>query len=125
MLSTWLHRVAYNLCVDRLRAERTVPLSLAPDKADSRAGAALELEQHERAAAVTCALAELPERQAAALTLVYHEGLSNRDAAEVLGVNVDALESLLTRGRQSLRKRLSEPWLQGGNREPRAKRALL
>ena len=38
---------------------------------------------------------------------MYHQGLSNREAADVLGVEVDALESLLARGRQGLRKLLA------------------
>lgn len=105
-LSTWLHRVAHNLCIDRLRANRTTPLDAASDPVDPRAGAPAQMEELQRSRAVAAALAELPERQRAAVTLVYHQGLSNREAAEVLGVDVDALESLLARGRQGLRKRL-------------------
>jgi RNA polymerase sigma-70 factor, ECF subfamily len=39
---------------------------------------------------------------------VYYEGLSNIEAAEVLGVSVDAVESLLARGRRNLRDSLRD-----------------
>lgn len=107
-LRTWLFRVAHNLCVDRLRSGRTAPLSQSPEQADPRPEAPALLAEHEQARAVAEAISSLPERQRAALVLVYHEGLSNREAAEILGVEIDALESLLARARQSLRKRLGE-----------------
>jgi RNA polymerase sigma-70 factor (ECF subfamily) len=67
------------------------------------------------------ALSELAERQRAAIALVYYQGLSNREAADVLGVDVDALESLLARGRRALRKRLAgEDETMSGERETRS-----
>lgn len=108
-LTTWLHKVAHNLCIDRLRARRPLSGQNASELVDPRAEALAQLEEHQRADAVARALAELPERQRAAVTLVYHQGLSNKQAAEVLGIDVDALESLLARGRQNLRKRLMQP----------------
>ncbi|HXV74615.1 MAG TPA: sigma factor-like helix-turn-helix DNA-binding protein, partial [Sphingomonadales bacterium] len=60
-----------------------------------------------RAAFVRAALGKIPERQKAAVVLCYFEGVSNREAAEILGVNLKALESLLTRGRKSLQVFLS------------------
>ena len=107
-LGTWLHRVAHNLCIDRLRANRTERISSVPEHPDPKDEAGKQLEEHRRAHAVSLALAELPERQRAAITLVYHQELSNQEASYVLGVTVDALESLLVRGRQSLRKRLEQ-----------------
>jgi RNA polymerase sigma-70 factor (ECF subfamily) len=107
-LGTWLHRVAHNLCIDRLRSRREVRLSDPPDDPDSRPSAFSEIERHEAARAVHDAIQSLPERQRAALVLVYYQGLDNRQAAEVLGVHVDALESLLSRARRSLRMRLIE-----------------
>ena len=107
-LSTWLHNIAHNLCVDSLR--RGARLSLQDDvqrglESDSNPGAG-------RAAPgaggdrVQQLLAGLPERQRSALLLCYYQGLSNRDAAEILRVSVDALESLLARGRRRLRSEL-------------------
>ena len=53
------------------------------------------------------ALAQLPERQRAAVVLVHHEGMSQNEAAEVLECGVEAVESLLARGRRGLRKLLA------------------
>ena len=53
------------------------------------------------------ALQELPERQRAALVLCYYQDRSNTDAAEILGVSVDALESLLSRARRTLKTALA------------------
>ncbi len=52
------------------------------------------------------AIEELPERQRSALVLCHYQGLSNRDAAQILDVSVEALESLLARARRSLKKEL-------------------
>jgi RNA polymerase sigma-70 factor (ECF subfamily) len=106
-LSAWLHRVAHNLCIDRLRARRQIRLGDETEAVDPQEGVAARLEQFQRSAALEHAFGVLPERQRAAVTLVYHQGLSNREAAEVLGVEIDALESLLARGRQGLRKLLA------------------
>lgn len=108
-LSTWLFRVAHNLAVDRLRARRpSVDLDAIADPADGRPDPAQAYEQDETARRVAAALAELPDRQRTAIALCHHQGLSNADAAEVMGVGVEAVESLLARGRRTLRQRLME-----------------
>jgi RNA polymerase sigma-70 factor, ECF subfamily len=56
---------------------------------------------------VRAALDSLPERQRAALVLSHYEGLSQAEAAQVLGVSEGALESLLSRARAGLRTRLA------------------
>jgi RNA polymerase sigma-70 factor (ECF subfamily) len=120
-LTTWLHHVARNLCVDRLRSRRNLAAGEVPDHADARPGASTQLESRQRDRAVQEALSELAERQRAAIALVYYQGLSNREAADVLGVDVDALESLLARGRRALRKRLAgEDETMSGERETRS-----
>jgi RNA polymerase sigma-70 factor (ECF subfamily) len=45
---------------------------------------------------------------------VHYQELGNIEAAEVLGIGVEALESLLARGRRTLREKLAEPQSQGG-----------
>ena len=54
------------------------------------------------------ALTDLPERQRTALVLCHRDGMTNREAAAVLAVSVDALESLLARARRTLRLKLRE-----------------
>jgi RNA polymerase sigma-70 factor (ECF subfamily) len=52
----------------------------------------------------------LPERQRLAITLVYFEGMSNIAAASVMEISVDAIESLLARGRRTLKETLADDW---------------
>ena len=104
--STWLYRVVVNLCLDRRRRKPMSPLEAAGDPSDPAPSAELRLVDDERARLVTDALAILPERQRAALVLSYYEEMSNIVAAEVLGISVSALESLLVRARKALRAEL-------------------
>lgn len=101
--ATWLHRVAVNLCLDRLRRRREVGLDAAgdPPGGDPHPGSALQ----RRAVSdrVAAALAELPERQRMAILLCHFQDLGNVEAAAVMEIGVDALESLLSRGRRKLR----------------------
>jgi len=106
---TWMHRVALNLCYDRLRRRRETPdpeagLNVA-DPAPS-AGEAWLAQQ--RAARVRAAIEMLPERQRAAIALCHFEGVSNIEAAATLEISVEALESLLARGRRALKAALSD-----------------
>lgn len=103
---TWLHRVAMNLCYDRLRRRPTAALEEVPDPVDTQPGPAAALYQSQVAAAVNAALQRLPERQREALVLCHYQGLTNIDAAEIMSVSVDALESLLARGRRALKAML-------------------
>jgi RNA polymerase sigma factor (sigma-70 family) len=104
---TWMHRVAMNLCLDRLRRVGRNAGEVSPDAADARASATRALDDHQRRERVRDALMQLPERQRAALVLCYYQDRSNIDAAQILGVNVDALESLLSRARRTLKSALA------------------
>jgi RNA polymerase sigma-70 factor (ECF subfamily) len=66
------------------------------------------LARRQTAESVQRAVAALPERQRHALQLSHYDGLSNPDIADVLGVGVEAVESLLSRARRELRGRLAE-----------------
>jgi RNA polymerase sigma-70 factor (ECF subfamily) len=105
-ISTWLYRVAVNLCLDRKRRPQPAPLEAAGDPADPAPDAFARLYRDEAAALVAAEIAKLPERQRAALALSYYEDLSNTEAAEILQVSVGALESLLVRARRTLAERL-------------------
>jgi RNA polymerase sigma factor (sigma-70 family) len=60
------------------------------------------LQTNSRAQALRQALGELPERQRKAVVLRHFEGLANPDIAEVLDISVEAVESLIARGKRSL-----------------------
>ncbi|MGF6572902.1 RNA polymerase sigma factor (sigma-70 family) [Paraburkholderia sp. GAS333] len=104
---TWVHRVALNLCYDRLRGRREDPHDEMPDEADPAAPPDARLEARAQDARVREALAALPARQREALVLTYYQEMSNLDAAALMGVTVDALESLLARARRNLRAQLA------------------
>jgi RNA polymerase sigma factor (sigma-70 family) len=103
---TWLYRVALNKCYDRLRRKGHAPLDEAPEPVDPAPGPERVLQNAALATALQEALDALPARQRAAILLCHYEGRGNVDAAEILGVSVEAMESLLARGRRTLRARL-------------------
>lgn len=104
---TWMHRVAMNLCLDRLRRSGRNAGEVSPEAVDVRASATRALDDRQRKERVREALQALPERQRAALVLCYYQDRTNIEAAEILGVSVDALESLLSRARRTLKLALS------------------
>jgi RNA polymerase sigma-70 factor (ECF subfamily) len=79
-----------------------VPLPL-DEVVDPKPDAFAATAGSEVAARVAEAMAALPDRQRAAIALCHYEGLSNIEAAAMLGVTVGALESLLVRARKALR----------------------
>lgn len=102
-VSSWVTRIAINLCYDRLRKHREVPTDQVPDLADTAPGQEAVLMAGEASARLTEALGRLPVRQRQAIELVHYQDLSNIEAAAIMEVSVDALESLLARGRRGLR----------------------
>ncbi|WP_404935529.1 RNA polymerase sigma factor [Paraburkholderia sp. DHOC27] len=104
---TWIHRVALNLCYDRLRGRREDPVAEVPDEADPQPLPDLQIDTRVRDERVRAALAALPARQREALVLNYYQELSNIEAAALMGITVDALESLLARARRNLRAQLA------------------
>jgi RNA polymerase sigma-70 factor (ECF subfamily) len=109
-VSTWLYRVAANLCTDRLRARvrrRADPLDDAPEAADDQPGALARLIETDRMTALQAALDDLPERQRQAVVLRHIEGLTNPEIAEILQIGVEAVESLTARGKRALAARLA------------------
>ena len=107
-LSTWLHRIVVNLCLDWCRKHRPTllpdghPGLVRADTSDSPPEAA------ERRAAIRRAVEELPERQRVALVLHRFEGLGHAEIAELTGWSESAVESLLVRAYGALRERLQE-----------------
>jgi RNA polymerase sigma-70 factor (ECF subfamily) len=103
---TWLHRVAHNLCIDRLRRRRSVGLDALPEPEDPTQSAFDRIDERQTSERINRAIVRLPESQRAAISLCHSQGLGNIEAAQVLGVSVEALESLLARGRRRLRELL-------------------
>ncbi len=103
---TWLTRVVVNLCLDRKRRAPWVALETAGDIVDPTPGAGEQAEVDERARMLATAVEKLPARQRSAIVLTYGEGMSNAQVAEILDTSVSAVETLLMRGKQNLRRAL-------------------
>jgi len=107
-LSTWLHRIAHNLCMDHFRKQQP---NMGDEALEDTAGGEepVDMVSHEEMRqALGGLITALPERQRSALIMCHYQGMSNREAADILEVSVDALESLLSRARRTLRQQLSE-----------------
>lgn len=105
---TWLHRVALNLCYDRLRRRREQPMAELPEQVDPGFAPDRGLRAGDVGRRVEAALQALPARQREAVVLCHYQELGNIEAAELMGISVEALESLLSRGRRALRAALAD-----------------
>ena len=114
-VTTWLHRVVVNACLDRLRAAKVRRAEALPDDLDevgSRGSLASATDDAldpadlsvatERRRTVLDALATLPDEQRAALVLVDMEGYPVAEVAEMLGCAVGTVKSRCSRGRTRL-----------------------
>lgn len=98
---SWIYRIAYHLCIDLIRKQKLTTDDLEElVTSQTPESEAIDRNQNQH---LRQAMDRLPERQRTALYLCAFQGLSNREAAVILEVGVDALESLLARARRSLR----------------------
>lgn len=104
--ATWLYRIVVNRSLDYRRRRGFAPIEEASDLPTPTPDAYAWVAEQQLAACVDTAIAALPERQRAALSLCYYQDLSCAEAAEVLQVSVSAMESLLVRARRMLRAKL-------------------
>lgn len=102
--STWLYRVALNLCLDRRRRRPMDRLDDHEEPEDPSQTAFEVVATRQQRMILHAAMAKLPERQRAALSLHYFSEMPAREAAEVLEMSASALESLLIRGKRTLKK---------------------
>ena len=132
-VTTWLHRVVVNACLDRLRSAAVRRTATLPEEEDrplppaaaEAADPALAAERTDQRRLVLAALGQLPPDQRAAVVLVDMEGLPVAEAATVLGIPVGTLKSRCSRGRGRLAVLLRTagllppaPVVAGGNQEP-------
>ena len=104
--TTWLFRIARNLAIDRHRKSRGTTDEDVTMIIDESPDAAHTIDADRRQRVLRGALASLPERQRTALVLCHFDGMSNQDAAAVLEITVEAVESLLSRARRTLKTTL-------------------
>ena len=106
-ITTWLYRVTSNLCIDCLRKSNRNSGDEVPEVADETPGIDLKLQATARAQALQHALQTLPDRQRQAMILRHIEDLSNPEISDIMEISVEAVESLVSRGRRALASTLA------------------
>jgi RNA polymerase sigma-70 factor, ECF subfamily len=106
--TTWFHRVVINLCLDHQKKKRPILMEDDTWIRDERDSHEEVLMNRQREQLLDQAIAHLPERQRVALNLCFYEELSNQEAADIMGVGLKALQSLLMRAKQTLKDYLKE-----------------
>ncbi len=109
-ISTWLYQVVSNLCIDWYRKQRDSVQNtddLPEPATEPEDGAEAKMQQGARRQALYNALETLPERQRIAVELRHILGFSNPEIAAVIGVGVEAVESLTARGKRALVEKLA------------------
>lgn len=113
--SAWLKHIALNKCRDWARRRkvrafftRAVPLEIAFEVTDDAVSADVQAADRIELARVTAAMSRLPSRLREALVLRTIDGLSQTDAAAVLGVSEKTVETRLYRARAKLKAMLSD-----------------
>ncbi len=104
--TTWFYRIVVNLCLDHTK--KKCPLALIDDHwvPDEREMQDEVLLIREKEQLLETQISHLPERQRTALNLCFYEGLSNQQAATVMGLRLKALQALLMRAKTTLKDRL-------------------
>jgi RNA polymerase sigma-70 factor (ECF subfamily) len=107
-VTTWLHRIVVNACLDLARRRAVRPTDPLRDEPASNLTAPDVLAGRETSLAVTSALRSLPAEQAAAIVLVDIEGFSVNEAAEMLDVPTGTVKSRCARARARLAEQLHD-----------------
>ena len=106
----WLRRVVSNLCIDKVRAGRNTTVVDDVPEQPQAADQVSSLERRQAAHRVDAALKALPDRQRMALVLFHYEGLSQIEVGRTMGISDEAVESLLSRARRTLKAALASEW---------------
>ena len=97
-VTTWLHRIVVNACLDRIRRQRAHPTVPLPERDETVA----PMPDRDTALVVRAALAQLPLEQRTAIVLVDLQGYSVAEVAEILEVAEGTVKSRCSRGRARL-----------------------
>jgi len=106
--STWLYRIAMNLCLNHLKsASREDPAEVDGHLADPRVDSLEALMTDERDRAVAQAIGALPPQQKATLTLRVHQGLSHKEIAEILDCSEGTAKANYFHAVRAIQRRLA------------------
>ena len=117
-LSTWIYRIATRKALDKLRRRKTrqnlrkfLPWWMPAENKNDNAlfeHPGIAAENKEKAAILFQAIESLPEKQKLAFTLIKVQGMNYEEACAILQQNIKAVESLITRAKLNLQKKLEE-----------------
>jgi len=117
-LTTWVHKIAIRKALEKLRKRRTrqriqsiIPWWMPEEKRSVDVGEinpGIGAENKEKATALYKAIAQLPEKQQLAFTLIRIQGIKYEEATEIMGLGVKAIESLLSRAKENLKQHLEK-----------------
>ncbi|WP_298401660.1 RNA polymerase sigma factor [Sphingobium sp.] len=109
-LDSWMYRIMRNLWIDEARSRQRAAKTFAPEEAGLTVGHAgdRDIEAHMELSDVDRAMQALPDEQREAIALVLVEGLSYKEAAQLLGIPMGTLTSRLVRGRGALLELMGE-----------------
>jgi RNA polymerase sigma-70 factor (ECF subfamily) len=108
-LDSWLYRIAQNLNIDLVRASRTrgIPVDIAVLADEPGIDGRLVVEQRSELDAAIAAIFSLSEDQRALMALIAIDGLSYREAADILDIPIGSVMSRLARARDAIDRRLN------------------
>ena len=112
--STWFYRVVANLCIDYNKKKKPIQIDEKVIMIDNKPPTDVIIDTELKQQMLKKCILELPERQQLALTLCFYEGVSNKEAADILGVHLKALQSLLIRAKSTLKDKMQKLRLQDG-----------
>ena len=113
--TTWFYRIIINRCFDHHKKKKLINVPEDIEFADENPGQDVLFDMHQKQAVLERFIRELPERQQQAVNLCFYEGLSNNEAAQIIGVKVKALQSLVMRAKTTLKYKIKQ-YLGGGPR---------
>jgi RNA polymerase sigma-70 factor (ECF subfamily) len=104
-VTTWLHRIVVNACLDRIRRRQARPTVPLPETGFNEPAVPRDsMAERETSLLVRDALDQLPEEQRAPILLVDVEGYSVAETAQLLGIAEGTVKSRCARGRGKLAK---------------------
>lgn len=117
-VTTWLHRIVVNACLDRVRRRQARPTVPLPDTSHQEPAVPRDsMAERETRLIIKQALEQLPEEQRIPIVLVDVEGYSVAETAQLLGIAEGTVKSRCARGRAKLAKLLGylrNPSSEGG-----------
>jgi len=106
--TTWFYRIVVNLCLDSKKKFKEIQLPEIFEISDDRPHQEEETLTLEAQSLLAAEIASLPGRQKSALILCFYEGMSHKEAAEILAISVKAFQSLLMRAKERLKTRMKD-----------------